>query len=242
MKITKKNLQKLIKEETEAYISEQESETPRSAHIDGSEFAGAGKYIGKGGNKAYEIAKCKKSWERNNGKWVYGMEYCEDLVASQGDDSTPSGDTAQNWQANTEERIDSIEQRLQDAGINEAKQGLLALIKEETNKVVKEFINEADPGQRSPFKVGDKSKSGAVWGLNSTQGMGSDYSENEQYIMQMVSRSLQKVIGKYNLQIKDLYDKVDELSDLVYKDLSDADADSEDLPIDLANQPNQPLP
>ena len=98
MKITKKYLQKLIKEETEAYISEQESETPRSAHIDGSEYAGAGKFIGKGGNEAYEIAKCKKSWEMNNGKWVYGMEYCEGLMADQGDDSTPSGDTAQNWQ------------------------------------------------------------------------------------------------------------------------------------------------
>ena len=240
MKITKKNLVRIVKEETEAYISEQGSDA-RGAHLAGSEFAGAGKYIGKGGDEAYERDKCKKSWEIH-GQWVQGMDHCEKLMAMHSDDSTPSGDSAQNWQANTEERIDSIEQRLQDAGINEVKQGLLALIKEETSKVIKEFINEAVPGPRSPFKVGDKSKSGAVWGLNSTQGMGSDYSENEQYIMQMVSRSLQKVIGRYNLQIKDLYDKVDELSDLVYKDLSDtgSETDAEDAPIDLANQTGQP--
>jgi hypothetical protein len=114
--ISRKYLQRIIKEEIHKLLEEEES--PRGAHLKGSQFAGAGKFIGRGGQAAYRKEQCKKSW-KIHGQWVQGMGDCAELLArAEETQVTPSGDSASNWQATTEERLDTIERRLTAAGIN----------------------------------------------------------------------------------------------------------------------------
>jgi len=122
MKITKKYLQRIIGEEINEILNEYDS--PRDAHMKGSKYAGAGKFIEKGGKEAFRKKQCKKSWEIH-GQWVQGMGDCADLLhTSETEHSerrtpkeTPTGRTTGNWQKDTEDRLDEIERRLNAAGI-----------------------------------------------------------------------------------------------------------------------------
>ena len=82
-------------------------------------------------------------------------------------------------------------------------------------RLLREFTNEPDPGRRnvrSPFRIHAQSKSGEVWVLDSMQDLPAEFSDNEQYILQMVSRTAQALSRHFNSQIEDLYRIVDDLA------------------------------
>jgi len=137
MKITKKKLIALIAEELSVLLEEQSSdedededeteeedgkggyESPRDAHVKGSKYAGAGKFIGKGGKKAFRKVQCRKSW-KIHGQWVHGMQDCAKLLAS--DDGEEKGNSSGSANSSNQselnsQRLDTIERRLRNANI-----------------------------------------------------------------------------------------------------------------------------
>ncbi len=114
----------IVKEETnnvmEEYTNELDpgqrsaaSESPRSAHLAGSNYAAAGKYIGKGGNLAYERKKCQDHLK----KWgdFQNMPACEKIMSDADVDATTQ-DAALSLK-DIDDRLDDIDQRLNQAGI-----------------------------------------------------------------------------------------------------------------------------
>ena len=118
MKITKKYLHKVINEEINRALNEEPRiDTPRDAHLRGSKYSRAGRYIGAGGKEAFRRDQCKKSW-KIHGQWVVGMGDCQALLDQVDDDDQAPGDqSAVEWRFETEDRVARLEARLRKAGI-----------------------------------------------------------------------------------------------------------------------------
>ena len=121
MKISKQKLIQLIKEEILNILSEDGVETTRDAYLGGSEYAGAGKFIGPGGEEAYRAQECKEHWERW-GRWLPGYEDCADMSPRSPQDPGVGGAAYRDIDRDDEQddRLDDLETRLQTAGIMES--------------------------------------------------------------------------------------------------------------------------
>ena len=126
MKITRKNLVKLINQEIDQVIREFTNEpdpgqrdndqsSPRAAHLAGSKYSRAGQYIGPGGELAFRKKKCQDHLE----KWgdFQNMPECEEIMNTPDHEDGATADDAALSLKHIDDRLADIEQRLNKAGI-----------------------------------------------------------------------------------------------------------------------------
>ena len=118
IRIVKEEINNIIKEftnEPDPGQRDDDQGSPRSAYLSGSKYAGAGKYMGKGGNLAFRKKKCQghlKKW----GNFQL-MPDCEEIMNTPDEHDVATSDDAALSLSQIDDRLADIEQRLNKAGI-----------------------------------------------------------------------------------------------------------------------------
>lgn len=116
------------------------------------------------------------------------------------------------------------------------------------SKQIKEFTNEPDPGQRdlgdlrARFTVSDKAKTGFGLDRSVPYHSGEDYSEIEAYMSQRLVRVTEKVLDLVRKEFETVYNEIETLRNRIVEpdDPEDYPVDSEESPAPIVSPGRQP--